>query len=258
MFDKELEIAKNIAYLAGRIILDYFDGVDQQREQKADGSELTIADKKINRLAIEELNKHFDDGIIGEEESTAEYGGDRRWFCDPIDGTKSFVQGLPTATFSLALVKNDSPVLGVVYDPFLDRLYYAVVGQGSYCNQTKLKVSSADIEGSFVFLSSRLGDIIKNPEYAEKLIEMGAKPASISGAVYKSTLVARGKFVGFTEARTNAHDIAAVQVIVQEAGGKVTGLDGNPLNYQRPFNNAVVSNGVVHDKILNCCQYLKI
>lgn len=252
-----MEIAKNIAYLSGKIMLEYFDGVDQQRQIKSDGSELTIADTSINHMVIQELNKHFDDGIIGEEESTASYGMGRKWFCDPIDGTKGFVQGMPTATFSLGLVVDGKPVLGVVYDPFLDRLYHSVVGQGSFCNKTKLSVSQSELSGNFVFLPSRLVDLLKNPEYSQSLMDLGAKTASMSGAVYKSMLVARGKFVGFTEPKTNPHDIAAAQVIVQEAGGKVTGLDGKPLDFSQAFNSAIVSNGVVHQQIVDCAKLIK-
>lgn len=252
-----MEVAKKLAYMSGKIMLEYFDGANQQRTIKSDGSELTIADTKINSLAITELSKHFDYGIIGEEESTADYGNGMRWFCDPIDGTKGFVQGIPTATFSLGLVQDGEPVLGVVYDPFLDRLYHGIVGQGSYCNDTKLQVSKSTIDGGFVFLSSRLGDLLSNPEYAESLINLGAKPASVSGAVYKAMLVARGKIVGFTEARTNPHDIAAAQVIVHESGGKVTGLLGEPLDFSRRFKSAIVSNGVVHQQFLDCAKLIK-
>lgn len=257
MFDKELEIAKNLAYLAGKIMLEYFDG-DQQKEHKVDGSEVTIADKKINRMVIEELDKHFSDGIIGEEESTAGYGGGRRWFCDPIDGTKAYVQGLPTATFSLALVVEGKPVLGTVYDPFLDRLYYGQKGQGSFCNDKKLRVSAENIDGNFVGINNHFEKIIKDPKYFEMLVEMGAKTTPIHGTVYKGTLVARGKFVGFIEPGTNAHDVAAIQVIVEEAGGKITGVNGEILDYSQPFKHAIVSNGLVHDQLIQCGNLLNL
>jgi fructose-1,6-bisphosphatase/inositol monophosphatase family enzyme len=257
VFNKELEIAKNLAYLSGKIMLEYFDG-DQQKEHKADGSEVTIADKKINRLIIEELEKHFNDGIIGEEESTAQYGSGRRWFCDPIDGTKAFVQGLPTATFSLALVLDGKPVVGVVYDPFLDRLYYGQKDHGSFCNQQKLQVSPDGIDGSFVGINNHFEKIIKDPEYFEKLVEMGAKTTPIHGTVYKGTLVSRGNFVGFIEPGTNAHDVAAIQVIVEEAGGKISGVNGEILDYSQPFKHAIVSNSIVHEQLVECGRLLNL
>lgn len=257
MFDKELETAKNLAYLSGKIMLEYFDG-DQQLEHKPDGSEVTIADKLINRLVIEELSKHFDDGVIGEEESSAGYGGGRKWFCDPIDGTKAYVQGLPTATFSLALVVDGQPKMGVIYDPFLDRLYWGQAGKGSFCNQQKLKVSNEEIDGSFIGINTHFEKIIKNPAYFEALVKLGAKTTPVHGTVYKGTLVARGKFAGFIEPGTNAHDVAALQVIVQEAGGKASGVNGETLDYSQPFKNAIVSNGVVHQQIVDCGKLLNL
>lgn len=253
MFDKELQVAKNIALMAGKIMNEYFDG-DQQKEHKADGSEVTIADTKINRMAIEELTKHFDYGIVGEEESTAEYGDGYRWFCDPIDGTKAFVMGIPTSMFSLGLVIDGQPVLGVTYDPCQDKLYYGVRGEGSYCNNKKLRVSSEGLEGNFVGITSHLENVLQNPDYVKNLLNMGAKPNSSCGAVYKGCLVASGKFVGYSESGTHAHDIAAIQVIIEEAGGKVTGLDGKPLDYTKPFRGVVASNGITHEQILEALK----
>lgn len=250
-YEKELLVAKTIAKQAGLIMRKYFNG-DQQVEHKEDGSPVTIADKQINRLAIEELKKHFDDGVIGEEEVTAEYGMGRRWFCDPIDGTKAFVWGLPTAMFSLGLVIDGTPVLGVAYDPFLDMLYEAVSGGGSYCNGEHLRVSSKELAGGYVAVTSSIEKLIKQPEHAERLIKAGARLVTFSGAVYKSCLVARGRLVGYIEGGVNAHDMAAVQVIVEEAGGKVTGFDGVKLNYAKPFKAAIVSNGIGHEQLVRC------
>lgn len=253
MYEKELQIAKNVAHLAGKIMLEYFDG-DQQKEDKDDGTEVTIADKKINSMVIEELTKHFDYGIVGEEESTAEYGDGYRWFCDPIDGTKAFVMGVPTAMFSLGLVQDGQPILGVTYNPFLDKLFYAVKNGGSFCNDEKLKVSDEDLNGSFVAVTSRVEEVAKNPGFVNNLSKSGAKPNSFSGAVYKSCLVAAGKFVAYSEPGTHAHDVAAIQVIIEEAGGKVTGLDGKSFDYTKPFRGVVVSNGKVHQQVLEALR----
>src|SRR5437868_351607 len=103
-YSKELNAANEIAFKAGKIMLEYFDG-DQQVDTKSDNSPVTIADKLINSMVIEELAKHFpEDGVIGEEESTTDYGPGRKWFCDPIDGTIGYIWGTPTSMFSLALV----------------------------------------------------------------------------------------------------------------------------------------------------------
>lgn len=252
-YHKELEVAKGIAKQAGKVMLQYFDG-DQQLELKADTSFVTVADKTINRLVIEEMAKHFDDVVIGEEESTGEYGMGRRWLCDPIDGTKAYVWGVPTAMFSLGLVVDGVPVLGVAYDPFLDRLYEAVAGQGSFCNGGALRVSHMGLKGGIVAVTSSIEKIKSRVGMFDYLIERGASLASFSGAVSKSCLLARGKFVGYFEKGVNAHDMAAVHVIVEEAGGKVTAVDGSSLDYSKPFRGAIVSNGVVHEELIECAN----
>lgn len=246
-YEKELIVAKDIARQAGVIMLQYFDG-DQQIEIKSDNSPVTIADKKINSMVIRELKKHFDDIVIGEEESTGEYGMGRRWFCDPIDGTKAFVFGVPTAMFSLSLVEDGRPVMGVAYDPFLDRLYEAVKGEGSYCNGKPLNVSNRNFEHATVAIS---GGIVKSRyPHIEWLLDRKIKLLSLNGAVYKSCLVARGKIEGYIEPATGSFDIVAVDLIVNEAGGTVTGLYGEILDYRKHFVGVIISNGVIHGELV--------
>lgn len=241
-------ITKDIARQAGAIILEYFDG-DQQVESKSDKTPVTIADKKINSLVISELKKYFDDTIIGEEESTGEYGMGRRWFCDPIDGTKAFIFGVPTAMFSLALVEDGRPVLGVAYDPFLDRMYEAVKGSGSYCNGKQIYVSEDNIEHATVAISSGVKKL-RYPHIDRLLDKQITLMPLTNGSVFKACLVARGKITGYIEPNANAHDVAATELIVEEGGGRVTGLDGKILDYSRPFLGVVISNGIVHKELV--------
>lgn len=251
MYQTELQVAKDIAHKAGEIMLEYFDA-DQGLDHKDDGSVVTIADKAINRMVIEEITKKFDDGIIGEEESTADYGPGRKWICDPIDGTKAFVIGVPTSTFSLALVVDGLPALGVVYDPFLDRLYWAIKGQGSYCNGKKLQVSENPLKGHYVGVSSDNAGLVEGVDVIKRLLKTGAKLDTTHGAVYKSCLVAHGRTVGYMEPRVNPHDVAAIHILVEEAGGKVTGYKGEKLDYSKRFKGVIVSNKTVHDGLLSC------
>lgn len=252
-FEKELKVAKEIAFKAGDIMLEYFDA-EQGLEHKTDintASEVTIADKKINRLVIEEFSKYFNDGIIGEEESTSNYGPGRKWICDPIDGTKAFVIGVPTAMFSLGLVVDGVPVLGVMYDPFLGKLYWGIKGQGSYCNDNRLTVSNDKLSGSYVLVAD-IEKIAKKPAIVTALQSIGAKPETVYGAVYKSSLVAQGRVCGYIEKEIQPHDIAAAHIVVEEAGGKVTGYDGKPLDYSKHFRGAVISNTTTHQELLDC------
>lgn len=249
-YSKELKVSQDIARKAGVVMKKYFFAQDQDIQIKDDGSPVTIADTVINSMVIEELQKNFDDGIIGEEESTAEYGSGRRWFCDPIDGTKAFVWGVPTSMFSLGLVIDGVPQFGVIYDPYLDLFYWGAKGEGSYCNDQKLEVKKVTLSGERVAITSTAHRIIDKPELPKKLLAEKVDIVLCSGAVFKSSLVARGKLVAYIEAGVGAHDMAAVQVIIEEAGGKVTGFDGGLLDYTKSFNGAVVSNGLVHDQLI--------
>lgn len=250
-YSREVTVAEDIARKAGEIMLQYFDA-EQQVVTKSDNSPVTIADKLINDLVIEELSAAFpEDGIIGEEKSTAEYGMGRKWFCDPIDGTAGYIWGTPTAMFSLGLVVNGVPVVGVAYDPFLKKMYTGVRGEGSYMNDKRLSVVTdvAVVDVPRVAVSGSVHNIYQL-KYLRALEDAGYKLTTFSGAVYKCCLVARGKFFAYIEHGVNAHDFAAAQVIVEEAGGKITGIKGETLDYTKPFKGGVVSNGVVHEQIV--------
>ncbi len=249
-YTHELEAARSIAKKAGLVMLEYFDG-DQQTEMKNDGSPVTVADKLINSMVIAELAKTFPaDIVIGEEESTGDYGMGRRWFCDPIDGTKAYTWGTPTAMFSLGLVVDGQPVMGVTYDPFLDKMYWAEIGHGAFCNDESLRVSSLNLEKGILAIASNAREIRHELGWLDRIFEMNVQTATFSGAVYESVLAARGKFVGYTERLVNGHDMAAAQVIITEAGGRVTDMNGNAYDYSKPFKGTIVSNGVVHDELV--------
>lgn len=248
-FTKELELAKEIALSAGEIIKDNFD-VDFHARLKEDKSVVTDVDISVNSLVIEKLSEAFpNDGIIGEEESTAEYGMGRKWLCDPLDGTVAYVWGVPTSMFSLALVIDGKPVVGVAYDPYLKKMYEGVHGNGSFCNGVRLHVSDRGLKGGHVAVTADPSKI-KTLPYISKLQEHGAYLPLVSGAVYKSCLVAKGRFEGYIEHGVNGHDMAAVEIIVTEAGGKITGIEGNDLDYSKPFKGAIVSNGKVHQELV--------
>lgn len=248
-YSKELRVAKKLAKQAGKIMLKYFDG-GQEMELKEDKSVVTIADKLINDLVIERLTKKFPaDGIIGEEKSTAEYGLGRKWFCDPIDGTAGYTYGVPTSAFSLGLVVDGKSVMGVTYDPYLKRLYYGVRGKGSFCNGKQLRVSDMGLNGGCVGVTGGTKLVQKLP-YITPLRELGARVACFSGAVAKCCLIARGRMHGYVEIGLNAHDVAAAQVILEEAGGKITGMNGEVLDYSKPFKGAIASNGKIHAELI--------
>lgn len=249
-YEKELSIAIDVAHKAGEIMLQYFVG-DQQEEYKSDGSPVTVADKLINSMVIKELSEHFPEyGIIGEEESNSDYGMGTKWFCDPIDGTIAYTWRVPTSMFSLGLVVDGEPVLGVAYDPYLNKMYTGVKDQHSYCNDEIIKVSDKPLSEGIVATTADSKRISRGVPYIQKLAKTSTHIATYSGAVNKALHVAKGDFVGYIEEHVNTHDVAAVEVILEGAGGKITDLMGNKLDYSKPFKGAVVSNGIVHQELL--------
>ena len=249
-YELELAAAIDVAHKAGEIMLEYF-VKDQQEEYKSDGSPVTVADKLINSMVIKELSAKFPEyGIVGEEESTSDYGMGTKWFCDPIDGTIAYTWRVPTSMFSLGLVVDGEPVLGVAYDPYLDRVYRGVKGQHSYCNDDILRVSDKPLSEGIVATTADSIRISRGIPYIQKLAETGTHLATYSSAVNKALHVAQGDFVGYIEEMVNGHDVAATQVIVEGAGGKITDLKGNKLDFSKPFKGAVVSNDKVHNQLI--------
>jgi fructose-1,6-bisphosphatase/inositol monophosphatase family enzyme len=250
-FKAELIAAERLAREAGKVMLKYFD-TDQQAQIKPDGSPVTIADTTINQMVLEELGRHFPrDGVIGEEASSKDISQARLWYCDPIDGTKAYRWGSPTAMFSLGLLENGKPVLGVAYDPFAKKMFTATTGQGAFVNGEPIRVSDQTIDTGFIAVSSNISKaVVEQPGYLVGLAQQKAELTVLSGAVFKSCLVATGRCAGYLEDVVGPHDIAAVDVIVTEAGGKVTGWDGQPLDYKNGFTGAILSNGVVHEELL--------
>ncbi len=199
------------------------------------------------------LSTFPEDGIVGEEESTSEYGLGRKWICDPIDGTAGYTWGTPTAFFSLALVIDGLPVLGIAYDPFLDNMYIGQKGLPSECNGKNILVSSLTTAQGVVALTGSVRRLSEG-SYLRKLINANIKLACFSGAVIKGCLLAKGKFVGFIEPGVNPHDIAAIHTIIEGAGGKITSMTGEEITYLKPFKGCIISNGIAHDELIGYCK----
>lgn len=246
-----LAFATTLAYKAGDIMLEHFQ-IGIEKEDKVDGSPVTIADTKINQIVIDAIRKAYPEHAIhGEEASHKKEGAEYVWSCDPIDGTIPYTFGIPTSMFSLALVKNGEPIVGVLYDPYMKRFYQAVKGQGAYMNNEKLHVNQEKkLSGNYISLPSQTVLFFDAVGLRTTASKEGIKSLTIFCLTYEVSLVALGQFVGNIFGYSTAHDVAAVKVIIEEAGGKVTDLLGNEQRYDQPINGAIVSNGLVHDELV--------
>ena len=160
--------------------------------------------------------------------------------------------GIPISTFAISLVIDGKPVLGVVYDPFTDRMYWAIEGAGAFINSKEIHVSTArTLDKNYVVLSGRMGDSnITTGEYYDKLMLLGGKPFSLRTYIYGLMMVARGDAVGSVAGYFKPWDIAAPLLILNEAGAMVTDYDGNPASVYSVDNGLIASNGNVHNELL--------
>jgi myo-inositol-1(or 4)-monophosphatase len=259
LFDKELQIAKRLAKDSGEIMLKYFNSTSSNPTVKTDRTIVTKADTEINSYVIRILSEETPGySIWGEEESSIIEGAPYTWVCDPVDGTMPFSKAIPISTFSLALVDaNGDSVVGVVYDPFQDRLFEAVKGHGAFLNGEKITVSdTAELDGAYIdeelWINEEEEITFDNPK--DRFNKAGAKITTQCSAVIMGSFVAKGTYDGMIFGQGKPEDIAALAVIVPEAGGKVTDLFGNPQRYDTNIRGAVVSNGKLHDAI---CEVLK-
>lgn len=248
-----LDFAKELAYEAGDIMRKYF-GKDPEFEFKKDETIVTIADKEVNSMVISRVREAYPShSVDGEEESDAKET-DHVWVCDPIDGTNPFAMELPVSVFSLALVVDGEPIVGVIYDPFCDKLYSAVSQGGAFVNDKRIAVSKDSLQVktriNFDWWSSAEFDVLTPLQKLSR--DTGAYLLSPGSTTHMAALVAEGHFTASVFAGTKGKnvDIAAAKVIVEEAGGKVTDLFGNEQRYDGDIKGAIISNGIVHDEIV--------
>ena len=218
-------------------------------ETKPDLTPVSEADRATEqglraRIEAERPN----DGVVGEEFGETEGSGGRRWILDPIDGTKSFVRGIPAWGTLIALEQDGEMVVGVVSAPALRRRWWASRGMGAFADGERIRVSRVgaldDALLCFTSLTAfeehRMGDAFRS--LAARCWE-----ARGFGDCWAHVLVAEGSADLAVEPVMNLWDNAAVQVIVEEAGGRFTDLEGRP---RSDGGNAVTTNGLLHDEVL--------
>lgn len=252
--DSYKDFALGCARKAGKIMRDNF-SLGMKKEWKLDNTPLTITDTKINHFVITSIKEMFPThAVLGEEESALDTNSEYIWVCDPVDGTIPFSHGIPVSTFSLALTYKGESILGVIYDPYMERLLIAEKGKGAFLNDKKISVSTSNKLNHTVVAMEYWNTDIADCNYAEvrqQLMEKGAKIISFLSYVYSGMLVAAGEFSAATFAGKTPWDAAAVKIIVEEAGGTCTDIFGNDQKYNKTINGLVASNGLLHEQIIS-------
>ncbi|HMG25434.1 MAG TPA: histidinol-phosphatase [Acidimicrobiia bacterium] len=209
-------------------------------------SEADRAAEKALRARIEAERPR--DGVVGEEYGETEGSGDRRWILDPIDGTKSFVRGIPAWGTLIALEQAGEMVVGVVSAPALRRRWWASRGTGAFADGERIRVSRVSKLGDALFCFTSLR-AFEEHGMGDELRSLAARcwEARGFGDYWAHVLVAEGSADVAVEPIMNLWDNAALQVVVEEAGGRFTDLDGRA---RSDGGNAVTTNGLLHDEVL--------
>lgn len=198
---------------------------------------VTEYDKNIQKQLEIGLKKILPEAkFIGEEGSNDELTDDGFAFIvDPIDGTTNFVKDFHISAISVALLKGKEVVAGIVYNPYLDEMFYAIKSQGAFCNGKKISVSSQPLSNALVLFGSSPYDKNLFPKTIEILSEYFYKVLDIrrsGSAALDLCSVACGRAELYFELQTSPWDFAAGKLIVEEAGGVVTTLDGSPISFE--------------------------
>jgi len=218
-FAREIEIAKKAAEQSAKLALRH-QAAGIQAEMKPDESPVTIADRECERLIARTFEEAFpEDGILGEEGSQKESRSGRRWIIDPIDGTRDFVRGNPLWSVLIGLEQDGEVVAGVVHLPLLTQTCWAARGAGSFRNDVPMHVSAIQDAASAVLSVNSLNRI-RDMAFSGGLIDWASKfwAYRCLGGTPDAIMVAAGEVDVWIEPRVAAWDLAAVHVILEEAG----------------------------------------
>lgn len=260
--EEYLEFTKKLAKEAEEIALKYF-SFETDTTWKGDDTPLTKADIEINDLVITRINETYPEhSIYGEEKSHIKEGSTYIWVCDPIDGTMAFSCGLPIFVFSIALVDQTTglPVFGLINDPVMKSMYWAYKGGGSYRNGKKIEVlKDTTLKNTYLSTGASGKDVgFSNLPLFKILSDKKCKVMKYPSFIYGGIQVANGKYAGAVFYAKAGHDVATLKIITEEAGGKVTDLNGEERRYDADGLGCIVSNGILHDEILECVKAGKL
>ncbi len=231
----------------------YFNGEFKISNKEGMNNLVTEADHAAEKAIIDVIQKDYPDHfILSEETGEIVTSSEYKWIIDPIDGTVNFANGIPLCCVSIGLEKNGKMILGAVYAPLINELYFAQTGFGASLNDKKIVVSSKTeliksclVTGfPYTYLDAPNGPL----QVFEKLIRRGIPVRRLGSAAIDLCWVAAGRFDGFYEHKLQAWDSAAGFLIIKEAGGMVTDFEGNDYSPYQP--HILATNGLIHHELL--------
>ena len=260
---KNSELITPIIIEAGKIMLGAHDISKDIKEKPGSANYVTAYDLAVENFLISELSKIFEDArFIGEEHETTHESSIEKGRCfiiDPIDGTTNFIHGYNHSCISIALLENGRVISGVIYNPYQKELFCADIGQGAYLNGNRIRVSDRTLSEALVLF----GTSPYNPECFEstiKTVERAYKSCRDvrrdGSAALNLAYVAAGRGDVYFEYVLSPWDFAAGSLIVEEAGGVVTDIDGNSLRFDK-VSTLLASNVQARDEFVKICVLSK-
>ena len=245
-----LDAAIEIAREAGQVLMAHR-GVDF--ELKGDFDLVTVADRASETLIMKRLRERFPDhGIVAEEGGRAEMQSRLRWYVDPLDGTTNFAHGYPQWNVTLALAREGEVITGVIFDPLNRELFAAERGAGARLNGAPIRVSKASsLNDALVSTGfpSRKRHLNVNIHFYYQLAMATHGVRRGGSAALDLAYTACGRLEAFWEFGLNPWDMAAGILLVQEAGGITSGMQGEPIDLHGRY--LVADNGLIHEEILS-------
>lgn len=209
-----------------------------------------LCEKKIVKIIKDNYPEH---SILTEEKGETLTGSDYKWIIDPIDGTTNYAHDFPCYCSSIALELKGEIVLCAVYQPVLDELFFAQKGKGAFLNRHKIHVSKTKTLLESLLATGFAYDVheseIDNMDHFTDFIKKAQSIRRPGSAVLDLCYVALGRFDGFWELKLQPWDVAAGILLIEEAGGKVTGISGE--KYSIYSKNILASNGFIHQDMIN-------
>lgn len=247
-----LAAAREAALEAGHYLLK---GLDQKKEVDYKGQVdlVTAYDRRSEEFIYEKLGRNFPEhSFLAEEAINQKKQSDYCWLVDPLDGTTNYAHGLPVFCVSIALLWREEIIIGVVYDPCRQEMFTAVRGQGAYLNDRPIRVSDTADLGRSLLATGFPYDVRTSPDnnlshFANFAVRAQAI-RRLGSAALDLCYVACGRFDGYWELKLKPWDLAAGVLIVREAGGLVSDLQGREFAISSP--HLVASNGLIHQAML--------
>ncbi|RPE13295.1 inositol monophosphatase [Chitinophaga lutea] len=237
-----------------KVLQEYFNGTFTVSHKSTVNDLVTEADKAAETAIINVIREDYPDHqILSEEAGEIKMDSSIKWIIDPIDGTVNFAHGVPLCCVSIGVEQDGEMILGAVYNPLMNELFFAQKGFGATLNDRRISVSSkTNVSNAFMVTGFPYLWEEEQPNHAlvtlERFLKQGLPVRRLGSAAIDLCWVACGRFDAFWEHHLNAWDSAAGYLIVQEAGGKVTDFKGNTYSpYQKQI---LATNGHLHNDLL--------